>query len=455
MNKLFLVFTFLVLLCGALLSNQNSCINCHNEITPGIVEQWQKSRHAEFGVDCYICHKADDQDPSGFQHYENRITSVVSPLYCSKCHEKEYQEFQNSKHAWTAFMGPLKPYYAKAKELGLNPLSQEAAKELDPIEIARRTVSPLFPDSGLLKKLGFLDNPNYAHGNVVIGCMECHGSFVVVKDNGTLEGWPNTGIGRINPDGSLGSCSSCHTRHEFSVAQARKPETCGQCHLGPDHPQMEIYEESKHGNIYASSGEEWNWEVPSSEFGTDDVIAPTCAVCHMSGFNNVVNVTHNVGDRLYWELQPKKSVPQWKGPDEVDIVLERIPDVRKAEEGRKKMITVCNQCHSSNWTKGYFEEFDKVINDYNMLWDYVDNLLEEAYKEGIISKEFPLDEIPEVMHYLIWHHDGRRWRMGAAMMGPDWAHWNGAIDTIMIKLNTMIDSIETKRKLRSLDSSSR
>ena len=56
--------------------------------------------------------------------------------------------------------------------------------------------------------------------------------------------WPNTGIGRINPDGSAGSCSACHTRHSFSKAQAREPQTCGKCHLGPDHPQMEIYQES-------------------------------------------------------------------------------------------------------------------------------------------------------------------------------------------------------------------
>ena len=28
---------------------------------------------------------------------------------------------------------------------------------------------------------------------------------------------------------------------------AREPESCGKCHLGPDHPQYEIYNESKHG----------------------------------------------------------------------------------------------------------------------------------------------------------------------------------------------------------------
>lgn len=73
--------------------------------------------------------------------------------------------------------------------------------------------------------------------------------------NGDLDPatWPNTGIGRINPDGSLGACSACHQRHEFEMVQARRPEACGKCHLGPDHPQKEIYEESKHGiNFFAT-----------------------------------------------------------------------------------------------------------------------------------------------------------------------------------------------------------
>jgi hypothetical protein len=59
--------------------------------------------------------------------------------------------------------------------------------------------------------------------------------------------WPNTGIGRLNLDGSLGSCAACHSRHDFSARRARQPENCGKCHLGPDHPQKEIYDESKHG----------------------------------------------------------------------------------------------------------------------------------------------------------------------------------------------------------------
>lgn len=69
---------------------------------------------------------------------------------------------------------------------------------------------------------------------VSVGCRQCHGSVVKVKAGGVLDPstWPNTGIGRVNPDSSKGSCSACHTRHRFSREQARRPESCGKCHLG-------------------------------------------------------------------------------------------------------------------------------------------------------------------------------------------------------------------------------
>ena len=69
----------------------------------------------------------------------------------------------------------------------------------------------------------------------------------------------------------------------------------------------------------------------------------------------------------------------------------------------------------------------------------------------MISRDNPLDETPEIMHYLIWHHDGRRWRMGASMMGPDWTHWNGAVDAIMNKLGTMINDIESRRRMKAIE----
>jgi hypothetical protein len=115
------------------------------------------------------------------------------------------------------------------------------------------------------------------------------------------------------------------------------------------------------------------------------------------------------------------------------------------------MKKVCYQCHSKQCTDNYFVEFDKVVSDYNMLWAYTDNLLKQAYEEGLISKDNPLDETPEIMHYLIWHHDGRRWRMGASMMASDWTHWNGAVDAIMNKLGMMLNDLEMRRRIKALE----
>jgi hydroxylamine dehydrogenase len=430
----------------------DACLSCHANISPGITVSWRQSKHAYSGVSCAACHTAQEGDPSGKNHLGRNITVVPSPAYCATCHEEEVQQNSRSKHAWTAFIGQYKPYYIEATNRGLDPLAQETAKLLNPEKMAKEVVSPLIPDSGILDKIGLLGRSDYNHNNVNIGCAQCHGTFVIAEDNGELTGWPNTGIGRVNPDGTLGSCASCHTRHTFSVAEARKPYTCGQCHLGPDHPQIEIYEESKHGNIYDARGESWNWT--SDDWGPDDIDAPTCATCHMSAFGGVVDATHDVGERLYWELQPKRSVPQWKNADQVDdLVLQRVSDPVAAEDGRRQMTSICTQCHSTNWAIGYFEEFDKIVSDYNLLWDYADSLLQKAYADGLVTKDNPIDEMPEIYHYLIWHHSGRRWRMGAAMMGPDWAHWNGAVDTILIKLAAMISDIEMRERLKSLEES--
>ena len=145
--------------------------------------------------------------------------------------------------------------------------------------------------------------------SVVVGCQQCHGSTVALRsteggmitvkdlqpdedgnvssavlsmvakdDDGKplfhTDTWPNTGIGRINLDGSLGSCTACHSRHDFSPRRARRPENCGKCHLGPDHPQKEIYEESKHGIAYRDLKDEMNLDGDSWVLGEDYSHAP-------------------------------------------------------------------------------------------------------------------------------------------------------------------------------------
>jgi len=132
------------------------------------------------------------------QYDATHVSLVVTPRTCEGCHPKEVNEYNKSKHAHT-----LKIIWKVDKWLN--------------------------------------DGMNNAIERTT-GCYACHGTVVEFVDGRPLSGtWPNVGVGRKNPDGTLGSCSSCHTRHRFSVVEARKPEACDQCHLGPDHLKSKSY----------------------------------------------------------------------------------------------------------------------------------------------------------------------------------------------------------------------
>jgi len=201
------------------------CLNCHKKANPGLVAQWENSVHYKMAVGCYECHQATQGDTDAFIHSEPEtyISTIVSPKDCSKCHMQEVREFSQSAHS-------------DAYALVVNPTGA--------------LVGEFLFGNNDLKTVGF---PHGASAAKVNGCWKCHGCEVklsktdkqVKLDPAT---WPNTGIGRINPDGSRGSCSACHSGHEFSVAQARQPESCGVCHSGDASTfEYEIYAQSKHG----------------------------------------------------------------------------------------------------------------------------------------------------------------------------------------------------------------
>jgi len=363
----------------AITAEAQACIDCHAEQTRGIVGDWADSRHAHSNVTCLDCHHAGPGDLDVSQKHLNYVktpvSAVVSPKDCSRCHPTEAAEYARSKHANT----------------------RELIWKIDP-----------WLKQGLNSDI-----------ERITGCYDCHGTEVKIKDGKFEENtWPNVGVGRINPDGSRGSCSICHTRHRFSVAEARKPEACAQCHLGPDHPQKEIYEESKHGAIYHAEGSNWNWNAaPGMWTPGVDYRSPTCSVCHMSGINGVAT-THDVTERLSWETQAPLTVrPADFAP---------WPAGNDWKQEREKMEKVCRACHSEDWTKGHFNNMDAAIANYNdVYYKPMKKLVDELYEKNLLNKDKSLDEVIEIEMYELWHHEGRRARFGAAMMAPDYAWWHG------------------------------
>ena len=283
---------------------------------------------------------------------------------------------------------------------------------------------------------------------VAVGCWQCHGSTIKVLPGGKFDPatWPNTGIGRINPDGSAGSCSACHTRHRFSAAQAREPETCGKCHLGPDHPQIEVYQESKHGILWEANKNRLNLDRKSWKAGVDYTAAPSCATCHMSATRTQA-VTHDVGERISWTLRPaistKLNMVVFDDMSKIDIPegqpLPKVGDERKGSDGQVRKVTqvltwqdrrqhmqdVCTSCHAGGLVDDFYKQFDNLVDMYNDKFAKpATAIMNELYKANKLTPA-PMDEKLEWTYYELWHHEGRRARHGASMSGPDYAWWHG------------------------------
>ena len=243
------------------------------------------------------------------------------------------------------------------------------------------------------------------------GCQMCHGSTVKLNaDNKpTDDSWPG-GIGMRYPDGGIGNCVVCHNRHGFKVSEARKPESCAKCHLGPDHPDIEIYYESHHGQLFLTEGEEWRWDSAPDTWEPGDYKAPTCAACHMSGIGEL-STTHNISERLKWDLMHPKSVV-------------RSGERGNGEKGRKLMVKVCTNCHSSTHTRNHFAKLDRSAQLYNFYQGKAAKMLADLKAKNLLKQDKWKDPIQELYYYL-WHHVGRRARQGSAMDGPDYAHWHG------------------------------
>ncbi len=367
------------------LSDQSSaCIACHKAQSAGIYQQWGASKHFRGNVGCFECHGSKAGDPGAVSHNGQFIHVIVTPADCAKCHSKEAQEFANSHHAKGAeILGSLDNTLAEVVEGN----------------------KAFFGGSALL----------------VSGCQQCHGSTVAMGSDGepTPASWPNTGIGRINLDGSRGTCSACHQRHEFSAAQARKPETCGKCHLGPDHPQKEIYEESKHGISYFANAGKMNIDNPKWIVGEDYSVGPTCATCHMSA-TPTQPVTHDIGARISWNNRPAVSIR----PETADLML-GLKNPIAWQQRRKNMEDVCANCHSAAFASNFYTQYDGLVELYNEKFGKPGSAIFAALqKNGLIGDTSFATKI-EWTWYETWHHQGRRARHGASMQGPDYTHWHG------------------------------
>lgn len=362
-----------------------TCASCHRRETPAIVEEFERSAHIDEGTTCLDCHQPQDGQES-FDHRGFTLAESLTSTNCQQCHAEEKRQFLRSRHAapaWAAVQG-----------------SEDFSDEQ--IEFAEK-----FHEGAVDRPANRLAQLEGAAATEV-GCEGCHS------------------IGKPNPDGSIGSCTECHARHEASVELARQPRTCGQCHMGPDHAQIEIFEESKHGVLFNANKEDYDMDADPKELTVSDMPSPTCSTCHMSGQEGLA-VTHNVSERLSWYLFAPIS--------------EKRPNYA---ENQAEMKRTCNNCHTAQHTNRYFESAERVVQATNRKVSNYMNIVDSLRAEGHLTPEL-FDEALEFEIFDYWHYYGRTAKHGAFMGGPDYVQWHGNYEL----LARFVELQEKANELRS------
>lgn len=383
--------TLTVLFCLVLanLVLADTCVDCHTKVQPNIVKDWQLSKHSQNDVTCATCHGEEHQTSTDFSK-----TIIPTPATCGECHDTQVNQFTKGKHAlaWTA-----------------------------------------------MKAMPTIHHQPTALIDGMKGCGGCH--KIGLKSDEEVKKLKEEGSGF-----GLASCDACHTRHTFSVKEARQPQACQTCHMGFDHPQWEMYSSSKHGVRYLLKQ---NGTLPES------TPAPTCQDCHMQEGNHEVRTAWGfLAVRL-----PLAEDETWKN-DQVTIlqalgVLDlqgnptgRLDAVKAADiarltqedfdRERNKMINTCNQCHSKNFAAEQLKRGDDMIREADHLLAEAIRVIAGLYQDGILTKpetyaaNFPdlltFHDAPTVIEQTLFEmHLKHRMRafQGVFHANPDYALWYG------------------------------
>ena len=361
------------------------CAECHARLQYSVVHEYEMSAHAKKGITCLDCHQpADGQKKE--DHHGFVISTHLTAGNCRSCHESIYQEFLHSRHAapsWAAIYG----------EKGLSPEQVAFSEQYQPGG-TKRPPHPFVTAEG--------------GAAMVSGFEQCHA------------------VGKPNDDGTIGSCTNCHSRHTSSVALARRPSTCGQCHMGPDHSQIEIYDESKHGVMFAAQERLLKMDADPKTLSTRDMFVPTCSTCHMSGINGL-KVTHDPSERLGWYL--------------ANPVSEKRPNYLRAQA---KMKQVCAQCHTQALIDRVYSQAEQVVAGTNAKVTDGKSIVDGLRKDGLLNGP-PFSNPIDFTYFDLWHYDGRTSKHAAFMGGADFVQWHGNYGLLQKTVQLQHDAAELRR----------
>lgn len=279
------------------------------------------------------------------------------------------------------------------------------------------------------------------------------------QPNAIMDGMKGCGgCHRIGSDG--GKCDSCHTRHTFSAAEARRPEACATCHMGFDHPQWEMYSTSKHGILVTQNATKWDWEMGLGDWFEDPAKAdattpraPTCAFCHMPDGDHGVRTAWGflalrlpeddkewMADRV--EILKALGVLDKDGTPTARLDVVKAGDVARLskedwEKERGRVAAQCTKCHAPATVKAELAKADEIVRAGDRLMAEAIRVVSGLYRDGILpepkDRPFHVDllrfyevehPVEQKLYVMLMEHRMRNFQ-GAFHMNPDYQHWYG------------------------------
>lgn len=356
-------------------NTREECIKCHTEETPGWVRAWKQSPHADLAA----IRNLSPADPRYYkkaklEEVENNLRSMgklgagerLNEVSCIDCHV-DINTTAKADHTKDLRM-------PDASVCGTCHLQEFAERESE-----RDTAiwpADQWPKGRPSHALDYRANvetgiwAGMAEREIAEGCTGCH----AVQNK----------------------CDSCHTRHDFSVVEARKPEACAMCHNGIDHNNYDAYSASKHGSKYQTLGGKWNWDVELKDASVKGgQMAPTCATCHME---NNGKYGHNVVRKVRWANYP--SVPGIAENLSSDWANKRL----------EAWVKTCTQCHSERFARSYFEVIDKATLSGLAKFKEAEGVVKKLYDDGLLPGQMtnrpappaPEKDAPASFFQLFW-----------------------------------------------------
>ena len=418
-----------------------TCFRCHMEQTPAEMQRYLQSEHYANQVRCQECHGtsghneymilshrfplrtlgADGKTPIGsgeIRSYSEWWPVMLVRAYqaCMSCHPAQYEEFIGVRRYPENLASAVTPFHGYMRyDMGISSWWDT-----------------------VMANFGLAETDMWGAEMFAEGCVMCHSQTLQWNESGE-------NLDRLKPvrarfpelmkrqEALLGKldeplladsmlmvkCAECHSRHEFSAEEATLPESCAKCHMGPDHPQYEVYSTSKHGWMYQKNG--------AYPRGT----APSCSTCHYNRKAPDGHTIHASAETVAWNY--KQDSPEF-------------------QSARESMLDSCVLCHARARARAHLEVADqtgKVV--AGGLVGEAQAILDEMYARRLIEPSFspffgkPVAFKATFFHALPWRSSGEYqaneaellfwnvWRefgtqsmeSGAFHFNPAYLHWRG------------------------------